>query len=138
MTSAIRSDIPRISPFPGIASSVPRREGRATALRRLVGIGSFLFAMTVAARGQPTIFNVPSADVLDPGKVYAEVDELFRPTDPKFSSTTIRGVVGVLPGMEAGVNFGGFNAPGGIVPTANAAVKYQPVKSGGFTITTGG
>ena len=105
---------------------------------RLVAAAIFLSSLTASALAQQTVFNVPSADVLDPGKVYAEVDELFRPTDPKFSSTTIRGVVGVVPHMEAGVNFGGFNSPGGIVPTANVAVKIQPVHSGGFTLTTGG
>jgi len=111
----------------------PRRDAA-----KVAAAAALLSAVAGSARAQQTIFNVPSADVLDPGKVYAEVDELFRPTDPSFSSTTIRGVVGVLPGMEAGVNFGGFNSPGGIVPTANVAVKIQPVHSGGFTLTTGG
>jgi hypothetical protein len=94
--------------------------------------------IAVPALAQQTIFNVPSADVLDPGKVYLETDELFRPTEPEFSSTTIRGVVGVVPHMEAGVNFGGFNSPGSIVPTANVAVKLQPLKIGGFAATVGG
>lgn len=95
-------------------------------------------ALAAPALAQQTIFNVPSADVLDPGKVYGEVDELFRPTEPSLSSTTIRGVVGVVPGIEGGVNFGGFNSPGGIVPTATAAVKIQPLHVGGFSLTAGG
>jgi hypothetical protein len=104
-----------------------------------VAAGAALFsALTGSALAQQTIFNVPSADVLDPGKVYAEVDELFRPTDPSFSFTTIRGVYGVVPGMEAGVNFGGFSSPGPTVPTATVAVKVQPVHAGGFTLTAGG
>jgi hypothetical protein len=93
---------------------------------------------SATALAQQTIFNVPSADVLDPGKVYAEVDELFRPTAPSFSTTTIRGVYGVVPGMEAGVNFGGLTSPGPTIPTATAAVKFQPVHAGGFTLTAGG
>jgi hypothetical protein len=105
---------------------------------KLVAAAVLLSAIASTLLAQQTIFNVPSADVLDPGKVYAEVDELFRPTEPEFSSTTIRGVYGVLPGMEAGVNFGGFNSPGGIVPTATVAVKYQPVHTGGFSLTAGG
>jgi hypothetical protein len=88
--------------------------------------------------GQQTIFNVPSADVLAPGEVYAEADELFRPTDPRFSTATIRGVVGVVPRMEAGVNFGGLSAPGPLIPTATAAVKIQPLRAAGVTVTAGG
>ena len=87
---------------------------------------------------QQTIFNVPSADVLDSGKLYLEVDELFRPTDPRFSSTTVRAVLGLFPHVEAGVNLGGFNAPGPTVPTATLAVKVQPVCVGGFSLTAGG
>ena len=97
-----------------------------------------LSALALPLSAQQTIFNVPSADVLDPGKIYLEADELFRPTDQEFSSTTVRGVVGVVPGIEAGINFGGLNAPGPVVPTATLAVKIQPVRSGGFTLTAGG
>ena len=101
--------------------------------------GAFLFTvLALPLQAQQTIFNVPSADVLDPGKVYAEVDELFRPTDPEFSSTTVRGVVGVVPRIEAGVNFGGLVSPGPVVPTASVAVKIQPLKIGDFAVTAGG
>lgn len=105
---------------------------------RLVAAAALFAGAAAAALAQQTIFNVPSADVLDPGKVYAEVDELFRPTEPAFSTTTIRGVYGVLPGMEAGVNFGGFTSPGPTIPTASVAVKIQPVHAGGFSLTAGG
>ena len=98
-----------------------------------------LFAsLAMPLRGQQTIFNVPSADVLEFGKVYVETDELFRPTDPKFSSTTVRGVVGVVPRVEAGVNFGGLVAPGPVVPTATVAVKIQPLLIGDFAASAGG
>jgi hypothetical protein len=114
-----------------------RRKRRRPALKLLV-VGTLAALLASHARAQQTIFNVPSADVLDPGKVYLETDELFRPTDPKFSSTTIRGVAGVFPHVEAGVNFGGFVSPGSIVPTANVAVKLQRVHLGGFAVTVGG
>jgi hypothetical protein len=104
---------------------------------RAVAVGFLFAALALPLRAQQTIFNVPSADVLDRGRVYAEVDELFRPTDPKSSATTIRGIVGVLPGVEAGVNFGGFAAPGSVVPTATVAVKIQPLHVGGLTATAG-
>ncbi len=75
---------------------------RPTPTHRIAAAAVFLaFALPVASMSaQQTIFNVPSADVLDPGKVYLEVDELFRPTDPKFSSTTVRGVVGSFRGSK--------------------------------------
>jgi hypothetical protein len=114
-----------------------RRKRRRPALKLLV-IGTLAALLASHARAQQTIFNVPSADVLDPGKVYLETDELFRPTEPKFSSTTIRGVVGVFPHVEAGVNFGGFVSPGSILPTATVAVKAQPIHAGDFDVTIGG
>jgi hypothetical protein len=50
------------------------------------------------ANAQQTIFNVPSTDVLDKGKVYAELDASLKPTDgavvPKFSSFVPRVVIG--------------------------------------------
>lgn len=104
--------------------------------RLALGLG--FLAAAAPARAQQTIFNVPSADVLDPGKVYLEVDELFRPTEPEFSSTTVRGVFGAIPRMEVGVNFGGLNAPGPAIPTATVAVKIQPVRAGDFTLMAGG
>jgi len=111
-----------------------RRQARRTALFALAGI----VGVSPVASAQQTIFNVPSADVLDPGKVYLEVDELFRPTEPRFSSTTVRGVVGILPRVEGGINFGGLNAPGPAIPTATAAIKIQPVRVGEFALTAGG
>ena len=72
------------------------------------------------------------------GRGLLEVDELFRPTEPKFSSTTVRGVVGILPRVEGGVDFGGLNAPGPVIPTATVAIEVQPVRAGGFALTAGG
>ena len=36
------------------------------------------------------------------------------------------------------MNFGGLNAPGPVIPTANVALKIQPVRAGEFTLTAGG
>ena len=105
---------------------------------RLAAAVFLLSAPCRPLRAQQTIFNVPSADVLAAGKVYVEADELFRPTDPRFSSTTVRGVVGVAPLIEAGVNFGGLSSPGPVIPTATVALKIQPVRAGDFTLTAGG
>jgi hypothetical protein len=95
-------------------------------------------AQAAKMSAQQTLFNVPSADVLQPGKLYTEVDELFRPTEPRFSSTTWRGVVGVFPRGEAGINIGGLTSPGPATPTGTVAVKLQPLRAGGFALTAGG
>jgi hypothetical protein len=68
-----------------------------------------IFAAT-AAYGQQTVFDIPSADVLDKGKVYGRTDGTARPVDPLYTFTP-RVVVGVGHGIEAGVNFNGLSAP---------------------------
>jgi hypothetical protein len=72
---------------------------------------SFLVLLAASsAYGQQTVFDVPSADVLDKGKVYGELDGTVRPVGPQ-STFTPRVVVGVGHRIEAGVNFNGLTAP---------------------------
>jgi hypothetical protein len=108
-----------------------RKLGRSTAL---VGL---IVALPVASHAQQTLFNVPSADVLDKGKVYFEEDTLWRPQDPHFAVFTVRGVYGFGSNVEGGVNLGGFTTPGRSTPVAIAAIKWQPLKTGGFALTAG-
>jgi hypothetical protein len=103
-------------------------------------LGAVVLLLALAAgtsAAQQTIFNVPTADVLDNGKVYLEEDDLWRPQDPSFAIFSIRGVYGFGRHVEAGVNFGGFVTPRRSTPTATAAVKWQPIRAGGFALTTG-
>ena len=102
----------------------------ATIVAAGVAIGS-------PALAQQTLFNVPSADVLDRGKLYLEEDTLWRPSSPAFAIFTVRAVYGFGSGVEGGVNLGGFETPGRSVPTAVLAVKWQPVKSGPLAVTAG-
>jgi hypothetical protein len=104
--------------------------------KHCLAIGLVLLLCAVAS-AQQTIFNVPSADVLDSGKLYFEEDSLWRPSDPNFAVFTGRGVYGFGSHVEAGVNIGGFTTPGRSVPTATLAVKWQPYQSGPFAVTTG-
>ena len=75
---------------------------------------------------QQTVFNVPTTDVLDRGKVYAELDVSFKPTDStslnQFSSFVPRVVVGTGGNVEVGLNVTGNIQPGAdtttLVPTA--------------------
>jgi len=96
-----------------------------------------LAAVAAPALSQQTIFNVPTADVLDKGKVYLEEDDLWRPQDRHFAVFTLRGVYGFGSRVEAGFNFGGFTTPGRSTPTATAAIKWQPLRVGDFALTAG-
>ena len=64
----------------------------------------------LSASGQETIFDVPSADVLEKGKVYGELDGTVRIVDP-LATFTPRVVVGIGRGIELGANFDGLSAP---------------------------
>ena len=59
---------------------------------------------------------MPSTDVLDKGKVYAELDASLKPTDgalvSSFSSFVPRVVVGAGSGIEFGLNITGNIQPG--------------------------
>jgi hypothetical protein len=103
---------------------------------RLIAAGLFL-AIAASALAQQTIFNVPSADVLDKGKTYLEGDALWRPQEPKFALFTARGVYGFGANIEAGVNFGGFLTPGRSVPYATPNIKWQPWHNDNLAFTTG-
>ena len=48
------------------------------ALRRLMFYLLLFWVLPLASFGQQTVFDVPSADVLDRGKVYGELDLTFR------------------------------------------------------------
>jgi hypothetical protein len=71
----------------------------------------FLAAFPVCrAYGQETVFDVPSADILDKGKIYGELDVTARPVNP-LATFTPRIVVGIGHGIEVGMNLDGLSAP---------------------------
>jgi hypothetical protein len=72
-----------------------------------LGVLLFLLALPATSYAQQTVFNVPTTDVLDPGKVYFELDISAKPNDPKFSSFVPRVVVGVGGRVEVGLNITG-------------------------------
>ena len=85
----------------------------------------FTLLLGVQGRAQQTIFNVPTSDVLDKGKVYVELDAALkvdrRDQFGRFSSFVPRVVVGMGGKVEVGVNVIGNVQPGSdstaIVPT---------------------
>ena len=96
-----------------------------------------------AAHAQQTIFNVPSTDVLDRGKVYAELDVSLKPTDSasvdKFSSFVPRIVVGAGNRIEIGLNITGNIQPGVDATTLVPAIKWKPYQgeTNGVAIVVG-
>ncbi len=81
------------------------------------------------ASGQQTIYNVPSADILDAGKVYLETDQYFRPwktEDGRAASFFVRGVVGVGYNVEVGMNSGPFDYIHGNNPFIDFTAKWRP------------
>ncbi len=112
-----------------------RRTGES--VLRLVVWVFFWSGLPCVASGQQTIFNVPTADVLARGSVYFEEDSLWRPQVSRFFTATFRVVVGVAPGVEAGVNVGAFITPGRSDPTAAPNLKWQPFKSEKLAVTAG-
>jgi hypothetical protein len=89
----------------------------------------FIFAAVYAAQTQQTIFNVPSTDVMDAGKVYVELDASFKPNDQAaletFSSFVPRVVVGAGHNVEVGLNLNGNIQPGADSTTIVPTVKWK-------------
>lgn len=111
----------------------------------LVATCALLCGVFSAANAQQTIFNVPSADVLDKGKVYGELDVTFKPNNdsgnvvPRFSSFVPRVVVGTGGRVEIGLNITGNINPGPDSTTLVPAIKYEAYDGGdnGWAIVLG-
>lgn len=94
-------------------------------------IFAFFFALLLGAeaRAQQTIFNVPTADVLDKGKVYGEIDGSFKIDHGdrfgRFSSFVPRVVVGAGGDVEVGLNMTANVQPGADSTTLVPTVKWR-------------
>jgi hypothetical protein len=105
--------------------------------RGVVGLALFVLVMTalsITGHAQQTVFNVPTTDVLDKGKVYFELDISAKPNDStalnKFSSFVPRLVVGAGGKVEVGVNILGNIQPGPDSTTIAPAVKWKVYDGG--------
>lgn len=102
-----------------------------------------LFGLSTPIRAQQTIFNVPTTDVLDHGKVYAELDLSLKPTDgalvSRFSSFVPRVVVGAGNRVEIGLNLTGNIQPGADSTTLVPTIKSKPFqgKENGWAFVVG-
>ena len=92
---------------------------------------AFLFALllSIESKAQQTIFNVPTADVLNKAKVYVELDAAFkfdRTNDfGRFSGFVPRIVVGIGSKVEVGLNVTGNIQPGDDSTTLVPTVKWK-------------
>jgi hypothetical protein len=86
---------------------------------------------------QETVFNVPSPDVLDKGRIYGEVDipAAFQQSTSSFEP---RVVAGVGKRVELGLNFIGLSAPGTGQLSLSPTVKWMPYKgANGWSVFAG-
>jgi len=119
--------------------------------RKAIGIVIVLFLAGTSSRleAQQTIFNVPSTDVLDKGKVYAELDASLKPTDGsdvvKFSSFVPRVVVGVGSNVEitfaadwfTGKHAAGYFTPGIVFKAGPRVTGYAGYSIGNQNVSGG-
>lgn len=81
------------------------------------------------ANAQQTIFNVPTPDVLERGKIYFELDASVKTNDQdalnKFSSFVPRVVFGIGGDLEVGVNVTGNIQPGDDSTTIVPTIKWR-------------
>jgi hypothetical protein len=91
-----------------------------------------LFILLISAMpafAQQTIFNVPTTDILDKGKVYGEVDASFKTNNQialrKFSSFVPRIVIGAGKNIEVGMNVLGNVQPGADSTILSPTVKWK-------------
>lgn len=110
----------------------------------VMGLYVLLLAPT-ELRAQQTIFNVPSVDVLEKGKVYAELDVPFKTNSdprnvvPRFASFVPRVVIGTGNGVEIGLNISGNVSPGPDSTTLVPTIKWKlyESQSNGWAIVLG-
>ena len=101
--------------FPKLSRSLTKYTSAAVVLMLIFCARSF---------AQETVFNVPSGDILDKGKVYTELDFTYRPMDT-FQTYTPRIVVGLGKRFEAGVNINGVVNPGPSQTTITPTLKWR-------------
>src|SRR5580700_7918792 len=76
-------------------------------------LASFFFLLPLLSLplfAQETVFDVPSPDILDRGKIYGELDGTARPVNPVYTFEP-RVVAGLGHRIEAGLNFIGLSEP---------------------------
>lgn len=98
-------------------------------MKKYLLFAAIVFGSSIFTSAQQTIFNVPTTDVLDRGKVYVELDAAFKIDRTnlygRFSSFVPRIVVGVGGNVEVGLNVTGNIQPGSDSTTIVPTVKWK-------------
>jgi hypothetical protein len=96
-----------------------------------------LFLATFCS-AQQTVFNVPSADLLERGKVYGEVDATGQASS-EVATVTPRVVFGLGHRFEAGLNINQFSTSGNTTVSLVPAIKWKLYDNAqnGFSIFAG-
>jgi hypothetical protein len=100
----------------------------------LLLVGGLLLA--VPSFAQETIYNVPSGDVLDKGKVYGEFDFAYL-SDTRAGTYTPRVVVGIGHQIEIGMNLNGITTPGPSQETLTPTIKWRAYNRNGCAFLVG-
>ncbi len=98
--------------------------GNKRAAKYVLFAGLLALAQAGCAFAQETVFNVPSGDILDRGKVYTEFDFSYRGEDA-FKTFTPRVVVGLGKRFEVGLNVNGIVSPGSSSTTITPTLKWK-------------
>ena len=87
---------------------------------------------------QETIFNVPSGDILDKGKVYGEFDFAYS-WNASAGTYTPRVVAGIGHRIEIGINVNGIDSPGPSQTTPTPTIKWKAYDGGsnGWALVAG-
>jgi hypothetical protein len=108
-----------------------------------VAIAILIATICLSTPAQQTVFNVPTTDVLDKGKVYFELDVSAKPNASaavnKFSAFVPRLVIGAGRGVEAGINILGNIQPGPDATTISPTIKWKLYNGGdnGWAVVLG-
>jgi len=86
-------------------------------------------AFSIPALTQETIFNVPSGDILDKGKLYGEFDFAYL-WNASAGGYTPRVVAGIGHRVEVGVNLNGITSPGPFQTTPTPTIKWKAYDGG--------
>ncbi len=101
---------------------------------------AFVFVLICGAPliAQETVFNVPSGDILDRGKIYSELDVSYRSSD-SLKTFTPRLVVGLGHRVEIGVNINGIATPVESQSTITPTIKWKfyDGKDNGWSLLVG-
>ncbi len=113
-----------------VVREVIRVKGRDLKRSVLLALSCTLLVFTGSAvLAQQTIFNVPSGDVLDKGKVYGEFDFSFL-WHASTGTYTPRLVAGIGHRIEVGVNVNGISSPGPSQTTPTPTIKWKAYDGG--------